>query len=168
MGHDFDLKFVRKECGRNEASALRSLANSEGCYRIYKYGNKGWEGYQTIHYPEEERGIRHCRYCVLVYDRGKIVNIDGLWEKSPLKKRGILGRLFQGRQREKEKGIGEREVAKRETKMCNVCGQSKRSRIWGGCVSGHLICEDCLRHSGRIPIISGRELTCPICKQPLL
>jgi hypothetical protein len=97
MGSSFNLKYVRERWGPDEASALKSMANSEGCYRIYKYGDQGWESYKPIHYPEEERSTRsspYIHYCVLVYDKGKVINIDGLWEKSPLKKKGILSKLF--------------------------------------------------------------------------
>jgi hypothetical protein len=96
MGSSFDLQFVRRNWGEDEAGALRSMAGSEGCYRIYKYGDEGWENYKPIHYPEEEKGLLtspYIRYAVLVYDRGKVVNVDGLWEKSPLvaRKKRLFG-----------------------------------------------------------------------------
>jgi hypothetical protein len=175
MGSSLDLDFVRREWGPDEASALRSMADSEGCYRIYKTGDEnGWHGYKPINYPEEERDVLtspNVRCAVLMYDRGKVVNVDGLWEKSPLvprKKKGLFRRLFSSLFEESGKKVGESEVAKRETQTCNVCGQNKRSRIWGGCFSGHLICEDCLRRARTIPMIPGKELKCPICGEPLL
>lgn len=175
MGSSFDLDFVRREWGPDEASALRSMADSQGCYRIYKTGDEnGWHSYKPIDYPEEERSVLtspYVRYAVLVYDRGKVINVDGLWEKSPLvprKKKGFLHSLLGSLFEKSERQAGEREVAKRETQTCSVCGQSKRSRIWGGCFSGHLICEDCLLRARMIPIMPGREPKCPICGQPLL
>jgi len=56
MGSSFNLDFVRRNWGLDEASALQSMAIEEGCYRIYKYGDYGWESYKPIHYPA--RAIR--------------------------------------------------------------------------------------------------------------
>lgn len=83
-----------------EADYVKQLAKSCQCYRMYKLGGKvegGWSHYKPIHYPEEEGQIPGSGwdYAVLVYDEGKVVNIDGLWEKSPLRKnRGGLHKLL--------------------------------------------------------------------------
>lgn len=91
MGSSFNLDFVRSQWGPDETSALRSMANSEGCYRIYKLGQKGreWTHYKPIDDPEEESIIARSSwgswdYVLLVYSRGEVVNVDNLWEKSPL------------------------------------------------------------------------------------
>ena len=178
MGSSIDIPSEKEREGRElvEEEYIKSLANECRCYRIYKLGSKGeggWSHYKPINYPEEEAQIPKSSwdYAVLVYDRGKVVNVDGLWEKSPLvprKKKGLLRILFSELFGESDRQVGEREVAGRgETQTCSVCGQSKRSRIWGGCFSGHLICEDCLLRARMLPIIPGRELKCPICGQPL-
>ncbi len=71
----------------DEESHLKYIASHYGCYCIYKLGQEsGWSHYKPINNSAEERQIpgSSWKYAAKVYDRGRIMNIDGKWDKSLL------------------------------------------------------------------------------------
>jgi hypothetical protein len=69
--------------GSTESETLLEMARRSGCYRIYKYthaasGKTTHTHYKQIASEADERAMRGSsmvRNAVLVYDRGKIVNL---------------------------------------------------------------------------------------------
>jgi len=166
MGSSIDIKFIREHFGENESSALELWANSDDHhYRIYKLGSVGigWSHYKPIDSSEEERIIASSSwgswdYVLLVYDRGKVVNVDNLWENSHLrKKKGLLGSLLNSLFGKGGEQVGKK-ATNEEIRICNICNRSKRSRMWVKCFGGHLVCDDCRPR---------KDPLCPICGQLL-
>jgi hypothetical protein len=92
-------EFVAGKLGREvtEKEVIEYLAREELEYvplskerplRIYKYGANGsWDAYKTVRRRSEEESVLRSPYIhfyVVVYDNGKVINVDNLFDQSPL------------------------------------------------------------------------------------